>query len=88
MPRLVYSKHFAKSLRDFLRKHPDLEVSTRERLFILQNNPKDRRLKIHKLTGKLKGLLGASLTYEYRLIFYWEDHAIFLVAIGTHDEVY
>ena len=88
MLRLVYSKRFAKNLRDFLRKHPKLEAAVKERLSILQNNPKDRRLKIHKLTGKLKDLNAVSISYEFRLIFYLESKAIFLIAIGNHDEVY
>ena len=88
MFRLVLSKRFEKNLRTFLVKHPDLESVFQERLAILQKNPRDARLKTHKLTGKLKDFLGAWITYEYRLVFSLDKKSIFLLAIGSHDEVY
>lgn len=88
MPELIFSEKFDRRLRDFLEKHPELQEIVKQKLVILQQNPRDRRLKIHKLSGKFKGMSGVRITYEYRLIFYWEKSVIYLVAIGTHDEVY
>lgn len=88
MLQLVVSNRFKKNLRDFLRKHPELETISQQRIAILQKNPLDLRLKTHKLTGKLKDFLGAWITYEYRLVFYLDKKSIFLLAIGSHDEVY
>ena len=88
MPQLVLSNRFKKSLRNFIKKHPELRSVIQEKLKILETNPKDRRLQTQKLTGTLKGLLAASLTHEYRLILYCEKDLIFLITIGTHDEVY
>ena len=88
MFQLVLTKRFGRNLRVFLKKHPELESTLKEKLTILQKNPKDSRLKAHKLTGRLKGFFGASLTYEHRLVFYFDKKYIFLLAIGTHDEVY
>ena len=88
MPRLIFSEKFDRKLREFFKKHPEIERIVKQKLIILQQNPKDRRLKIHKLFGKFKGMSSAYITYEYRLIFYWERNVIYLVAIGTHDEVY
>lgn len=88
MLKLIPSKRFERNLKVFIKKHPELTPEIKERLEQLQKNPRNPRLKVHRLTGKLKGLLGASLTYEYRLVFYLEDDAIYLITIGTHDEVY
>lgn len=88
MPKLIFSIRFEKKLRGFIKKHPELTEIIKQKLLILQENPRDPRLKIHKLTGKLKSLFAVSITYEYRVIFDLEDDSIFLLAIGTHDEVY
>ncbi len=88
MYQLVISDRFRKNLRYFLKKHPELKPVFGEELSILQKNPQDSRLKTHKLTGKLKEFFTCSITYEYRLIFNFNKDFIFLLAIGTHDEVY
>ena len=63
-------------------------AAVREKFLILAKNPKDARLKVHKLTGKLAGLFAASIIHEYRVVFYLENDKIIFLAIGTHDEVY
>ena len=53
--------------------------------------PYDSSLKTHTLSGKLKGLWAFSITYNQRLVFEFADNTrkkVFLVYIGTHDEVY
>ena len=88
MYRLVLSDRFKRSLREFVRKHPELHATVQERFEILSRNPRDPSIRTHKLTGKLKGLLAASITHEYRVVFYVEKDFIFLLAIGSHEEVY
>jgi mRNA-degrading endonuclease YafQ of YafQ-DinJ toxin-antitoxin module len=88
MFQLVFPKRFKRSLKVFLEKHPELQEAWQTRLAILQKNPRDPLLKAHKLTGKLKGYLAARITFEYRVVFYLEDNKIYLLAIGTHEEVY
>ncbi len=88
MAQLVLSDRFKKNLRDFLKKHPELRQTIKGKFKILEDNPADQRLKTHKLTGKLKGFLAASITFEYRIVFYVEKDIIFLLAIGNHEEVY
>ena len=85
---LVLSPRFKKNLRSFLNKHPELEPVFKEKLDALVKNPQHPSLKTHKLTGRLRNFLAASITYEYRLVFYVDKNNIFLLAIGTHDEVY
>lgn len=88
MFRLVLSQRFKKNLQTFLRKHPELKSIFRERVELLQKNPRNPKLRTHKLTGKLKSHLALSLTHEYRIVFHIEKYDIYLLAIGTHDEVY
>ncbi len=88
MPKLFYSKRFEKNLARFLNKYPELESVVKEKLQTLSSNPKNSSLKTHKLTGKLKNFYSIYVTYEYRLVFYLNKNNIYLVAMGTHDEVY
>ena len=88
MRNLIVSKRFERNLGDFLGKHPDLKSVVRNKLDILRKNPRDLRLKTHKLTGKLKSCFALSITYDYQLVFHFDKTSIFPLAIGTHDEVY
>ena len=53
-------------------------------------NPFDHSLKTHKLKGNLKGLSSCSLNFEYRIILNIKivEKKIYLIDIGTHDDVY
>lgn len=55
---------------------------------IFVSDPFDRRLRTHKLSGKLKELWSFSVTYDNRIIFYFEGEKAVFIDIGTHDEVY
>ena len=88
MYRLILPPKFKKQFRDFLKRHPELRKAVEEKFFILEKNPRDPRLKTHKLSGALKGFLAASITNEYRIVFHFSEGGILLFAIGTHDEVY
>lgn len=86
--RFTRTSQFERSLKFFLKKHPDLRDIILDKLTLLLKNPKDPKLKTHELKGNLKGILAASITYDYRVVFYLEDDLIYLLNIGSHDEVY
>ncbi len=86
--RFIRTSQFERALKSFLKKHPDLRDIILNKLTLPLNNPKDPKLKTHELKGNLKGLLAASVNYEYRVIFYVEEDLIYLLNIGSHDEVY
>lgn len=54
-------------------------------------DPFHPQLKVHKLSGTLKGLWSFSVDHSLRVIFYFENEnppkAVF-VDIGNHDQVY
>ena len=88
MYSLITPKRFQRNLKAFLVKHPEQESIFEEKLNILQTDPWDKKLKTHKLSGKLKNFLACNITYEYRLVFQIIENKILLLALGTHDEVY
>ena len=65
-----------------------------EALGLLVVNPFALQLETHKLKGKLSGSWACSAGYDLRIVFDFvkaekdTEDDIFLLAIGTHDEVY
>lgn len=60
-----------------------------EKILLFSNNMSDPSLRLHKLSGKLKGHLAFSIDYDLRIIFrYTNDGSILFVDIGSHDNVY
>ncbi|MBT3299049.1 MAG: plasmid stabilization protein [Candidatus Marinimicrobia bacterium] len=81
---------FLRTAKKFFKFHPDLKERFHSIIEILHKHPTHSSLKLHSLSGKLKGLHGISLTYKYRitLMFKIENKTIILLDIGNHDEVY
>ncbi len=86
--KLYTTKTFERKLKQFLKKHPELEKEIEEKLDLLIENPYHPVLKTHRLKGKLKNEFAFHLTYEYRILFVLEKDKIYLTNIGSHDEVY
>ena len=82
------SSNYIRAHKTFIKRHPELRQKLKGQLELLQNNPHHSLLKIHELSGNLKGLQACSLTHKYRIVFKKEEDVIYLPNIGSHDEVY
>ena len=51
-------------------------------------DPQDPLLRTHKLQGDLGEYLAFRVDDDLRVLFRWDGDVCFLVALGTHDEVY
>jgi mRNA-degrading endonuclease YafQ of YafQ-DinJ toxin-antitoxin module len=51
-------------------------------------DPKDPLLRTHKLKGDPANYWAFSVTDDLRVLFRWNGDEVFLVNLGTHDEVY
>lgn len=87
---LVWTATFIRTALKFLQKHPDLHETFRGVLVQLETDPKAPWLKLHALSGKLKGKQAVHLTYAYRIILVVQliERDVVLLDIGTHDDVY
>ena len=87
---LVWTATFTRTAKKFLKKHRDLTDTFSHIIHKLEMNPYDPELKLHALTGNLQGKHAVSLTYSYRIVLrlVLTDSEIFLLDVGTHDEVY
>ena len=90
MYKIGHGNGYEKKLLKFLKKHQNLIKKYEKTIFILESNPNHPSLRLHKLQGKQKEYYSVSLDMEYRLIidFVIIDNIIYLIDIGSHDEVY
>jgi len=94
MRTLIWSKTFVRAFKRVIKRHPQLRNDIEETLLLLAEYPFAPTLATHKLKGPLSDSWACSVEYDMRIIFDFvksEEQAeddIFLLEIGTHDEVY
>ena len=90
MYEIIFTKKYDKRAKKFFKKHQDLKMKYQKTVRLLQQNPYHPSLRLHKLQGDLKEYFSVSLDMEYRIImdFIIIDEQIYLIDIGSHDEVY
>jgi len=94
MRTLIWSKTFVRAFRRTIKKHPTLNKDIEETLALLVKSPFVPQLETHRLKGKLTGSWACSVGYNLRIVFDFvksekqNEEDIFLLEIGTHDEVY
>ena len=90
MYELVTTRHFMRSAKKFLRKHPDLRGRFAMLIDGLRDDPFQPHLKLHSPGGKLEGIFAVSITHSYRLTLTLKitEKEIILLDIGSHDDVY
>lgn len=83
------SSSFNRAYKSLIQNNAEIESRYWECVKIFMRNPFDKRLKTHKLSGKLQGLWGFSIGYDLRVVFsFQKGHAALFEDIGTHDDVY
>jgi addiction module RelE/StbE family toxin len=94
MRTLIWSKTFLRAFKRAGKKHPTLSKDIGKALRLLAEDPFAPQLETHKLKGKLSDTWACSLGYDLRIVFDFvksegqKEDDIFLIEIGTHDEVY
>ena len=87
---LVFTAHYEKIERRFVKRHPDLLERYHKTLALLEQDPFQPSLRLHALQGALAGLHAVSINLQYRITLELEvrEHEIILVNIGSHGEMY
>jgi len=86
--QINYTENFRKNYRKRITHKKSLDTKFQERLQLFFTNPQSSLLRVHKLAGAKKDLYAFSVTGDIRVIYYQEDDKIFLLDIGTHNQVY
>lgn len=80
---IFYSSQFA---REYRQLPLEMREKAKEKEKIFRRNHFDRRLKTHKLKGKLDGFSAFSIDFRYRIIFKFQDkNKVRFYAIGDHS---
>ncbi len=85
--RFVHRKKFTKGLEKLT---PNQKKSVGEVIKLFEDDPFHPKLNNHALHGKLKDLRSISVGGDLRITFFEEDNyeVVYLVCIGTHNQVY
>jgi addiction module RelE/StbE family toxin len=89
MIKLAWTKNFEKSLKRYIKKHPEKETKIKEKLKLFTEEPFSPELRNHRLSGKLKELRAIVVEYDCRIVFkFIEEDTALIIDIGSHEEVY
>lgn len=90
MPNIDWNKAFARQLKKYQPGILNLKKKFRDKIELLEQNPCALSLRKHKLTGNIKSVMSITLTYDYRLLFTYDEETDTYVLgdIGPHDDVY
>jgi len=81
--QIFYSPEFCK---EYKKLPQEIKDKAKEKEKILAKYPFDKRLKTHKLQGKLNDYWAFSIDYKYRIVFgFHTENIIRFYAIGTHS---
>ncbi len=87
---LIFTEHYEKLEKRFLKRHPNLRNRYHKTLVLLEQNPFHPSLRLHALKGRLADLHSVSINLQYRITLELEmsEQEIILITIGGHGQVY
>ena len=94
MKNLVWSPKFVRKFKRIAKKNTQLRIQIEKTLELLMEDPFDSSLRTHKLKGDLEGVWSCSVDYDNRILFEFVidtesgEEEIFLLTLGSHDDVY
>jgi mRNA-degrading endonuclease YafQ of YafQ-DinJ toxin-antitoxin module len=87
--KLQSTRIFDEKFRELVRKNKRLFIKAQKRIEIFSLNQNYPSLRLHKLSGSMKGLWSFSVDESVRIVFYYKDREnVVFVDIGKHEEVY
>jgi addiction module RelE/StbE family toxin len=88
MKNIVTSRRFEKKLISFCKNNKNLQNKVIKVIDLLSKDCFDKKLSTHKLSGKLAECYACSIDHSNRLVFSFDLQDIYLLNIGSHDDVY
>ncbi len=81
---IIYGTKFAKEYKKLPVK---IKNTSEKQEIIFRKDPFNKKLKTHKLSGKLKGFFSFSIDYKYRIIFEFTKNKdkVYFHNVGNHD---
>ena len=73
-------------VREFKQLPVELQDEELERIELFRDVENHKKLKVHKLKGKLEKFYSFSVSYSHRIVFCYESkNEVGFLAIGDHD---
>ena len=73
-------------VRDFKKLPTDLQEEAFDKIELFKDVANHKKLKVHKLKGKLSEYHSFSVSYSHRIVFSFESKKeVVFLAIGDHD---
>lgn len=73
-------------IREFKKLPSELREEALDKIDLFKDSSNHKKLKVHKLKGKLKDFSSFSVTYSHRIVFEYESKSsVVFMAIGDHD---
>jgi mRNA-degrading endonuclease YafQ of YafQ-DinJ toxin-antitoxin module len=81
--KIIYTPEF----RRLFKKLPkEVKLAAVEAEAVFRQNPRDPRLKLHKLNGRLAGKVSFSISFHARIIVRFADKdLVYFLSVGNHD---
>ena len=86
MYHLVLSDTFNKEVKKLTKSNKSLKSQIKKTITFLYADINHPSLRLHKLSGE--AYWSASVNKSIRIILRWEDNKLYLLKIGTHEDVY
>jgi mRNA-degrading endonuclease YafQ of YafQ-DinJ toxin-antitoxin module len=83
---VVSSVRFDREIRSVIKHNPLVKEKIRKTFRLLKTNPKYPSLRLHKLDHSKS--YSVSVDMKIRILFHIRNQTIYLLRIGSHDEVY
>jgi addiction module RelE/StbE family toxin len=81
--KIYYSSKFAREYKNLPLK---VKQAAEEKEKIFRKNPFDKRLKTHKLSGRLRDFWSFSIDHKYRIVFEFADEeTTWFHSVGDHS---
>lgn len=85
---IKYHKNFRKSYLKRIAPNKGLERRFAQRLDLFLKSPQSPPLQDHTLKGNLENLRAFSATGDIRVVYVRKGNTVYLLDIGTHNQVY
>ncbi|OGY09407.1 MAG: hypothetical protein A2782_01130 [Candidatus Blackburnbacteria bacterium RIFCSPHIGHO2_01_FULL_43_15b] len=89
MLKIKNTGRFDKEYRLLVQDNPELAGLVTKQVELFVKNPKDTRIRNHKLTKSMLGKWAFGVTGDIRIVYEWQGkNVVRFLAIGGHSEVY
>ncbi len=84
--KLIATPRFDREFDRIVKKRLEITKRIHKTLALFSLNPHHPSLRLHKVSHE--GVYSLSVDMDLRILLLWEDDQVFLLRIGTHEDVY